>query len=90
MDGSQIGTYFSVGVTEGVWGWVSHATTVNVSSAGMHTLQIRRREDGLEIDRIYLTKNADTPTGDGPTASEVNDYTYEWDFENDATPESTD
>ena len=86
MDGTQIGTYVS---GTGAWAWVNAGSTA--VSTGIHTLNVRRREDGFILDRVYLTKNGDTPTGDGPAESDRGTaYTYSWDFENDATPDSTD
>lgn len=34
-------------------------------SAGIHTIQIANREDGVRLDRLYLTQNGDTPNGLG-------------------------
>ena len=43
---------------------------INISSTGVHTLNIWVREDGLIIDKIVLTTNPDyTPEGDGPPES---------------------
>jgi|GEM_PF-1492408 len=46
------------------------SATINVASPGLHTLNIWMREDGLSIDRILLTKNANyVPSGAGPAES---------------------
>lgn len=37
--------------------------------AGEQTLNVWMREDGFTFDKIYLTKNSDTPTGVGPEES---------------------
>jgi hypothetical protein len=43
---------------------------VNVTSAGVHTLHVRMREDGWRFDKIVLTTNPDyTPSGLGPDES---------------------
>lgn len=68
MDGMQVGGSFDNGRDPGSWGWVKHRTTMSVM-AGRHTLCLRRREGGYKVDRIYLTRNGDTPTGDGPRES---------------------
>ncbi|HEX8747520.1 MAG TPA: kelch repeat-containing protein, partial [Pyrinomonadaceae bacterium] len=44
--------------------------TLNVTSAGLHTVNIWMREDGIRIDRLLLTTSAGfTPTGTGPAES---------------------
>jgi hypothetical protein len=44
--------------------------TFNVSSTGLHTVNVWMREDGFEIDKIVLTVNSSyTPTGTGPAES---------------------
>ena len=42
--------------------------TYNLSS-GSHTLTIARREDGVELDKIYITDSGNTPSGSGSSAS---------------------
>ncbi len=45
-------------------------SSFEVTSAGVHTLNIWMREDGLVIDKIVLTTNPDyVPTDDGPAES---------------------
>ena len=51
--------------------------TVDVASAGVHTLSLKMREDGLTVDKLYLTTSSTTPTGMGPTASSITDDTFE-------------
>ena len=43
------------------WYW-QKVGAVNVGSAGRHTFSLWMREDGLHVDRIYLTKGSETPT----------------------------
>ena len=43
---------------------------ITVGSAGVHTVNLWMREDGLTLDRLLLTADSSyTPTGDGPPAS---------------------
>jgi hypothetical protein len=49
------------------WGWVSKFSYD--LTAGIHTLSIAYREDGALLDKIYLTKDGDNPTGLGNGAS---------------------
>jgi hypothetical protein len=51
----------------GQWIWKSLGT-VTVSTLGVKTLDIVRREEGYKIDRIVLTQGA-IPTGTGPAES---------------------
>jgi len=41
---------------------------INVPSPGVHTFQISMREDGVEVDKIILSKAYNKPTGKGPAA----------------------
>jgi endo-1,4-beta-xylanase len=50
------------------WGWVKAPTTYNIS-AGNHTFYVGLREDGAQLDKVYLTTGSDTPSGLGGTAS---------------------
>ncbi len=48
-------------------------------SAGSHTLTIAYREDGTELDKLYITNTSGTPSGEGSAASNcggsgTNDY----------------
>lgn len=44
--------------------------TLVVPSAGVHTVNIWMREDGVRIDKLIVTDDANyTPTGDGPAVS---------------------
>ena len=38
-------------------------------ASGANTIEIGHREDGAGIDKIYLTKSGDAPTGEGTTAT---------------------
>ena len=44
--------------------------TINVTSTGLHTINVWMREDGIVLDKLVLTSNASfTPTGNGPAES---------------------
>jgi len=49
------------------WIW-KQIGAVTVSTPGVKTLDIVRREEGYKVDRIVLTKGA-IPTGTGPAES---------------------
>lgn len=59
----------------GAWGWFAGTTdgpvaTIVVSSAGVHTINVWMREDGLRLDRLLLTTNSGyVPNGAGPAES---------------------
>jgi hypothetical protein len=65
----------------GGWLWFTTrngipVATINVPTAGQHTLQVYMREDGFHLDRILLTKAPPNsasqffvPSGNGPAAS---------------------
>jgi hypothetical protein len=62
--GSQFGSFvWSKATMDGP------AATLNVNSAGVHSVDIYAREDGIEIDKIVLTKSGSTPSGNGPAES---------------------
>jgi N-acetylneuraminic acid mutarotase/glucose/arabinose dehydrogenase len=45
--------------------------TINVPTAGLHTVNIWTRESGFRVDRLLLTSDAGlTPTGNGPPESQ--------------------
>ena len=46
--------------------------TINVTEAGLHTLHLWIREDGLRLDRILLTTDSGyNPIGNGPPESSI-------------------
>lgn len=57
------------GFTVGSYLWVNAGTISNIT-AGIHTLNLWVREDGLMFDKIYLTTGSETPIGTGPEVSE--------------------
>ena len=66
LDGTSTGEIDNDGA-DPAWIW-KNLGTVNVSSAGIKTLDIARREDGYMIDRIVVTQGA-APSGTGPEES---------------------
>ena len=60
----------------GPWDWADDANDggqvqIEVASAGMHIFNIWMREDGVQIDKIVLSK-VNVPTGNGPDESSKN------------------
>lgn len=59
------------------WHWSSQTrgggtATLTVPSAGLHTVTIWMREDGLSLDKLVLSLDPDyTPAGQGPAQTEV-------------------
>ncbi len=51
---------------------VARQIFINVPSAGEHTFQISMREDGVEVDKIVLSKSYTKPSGTGPAAKTGN------------------
>jgi PKD repeat protein len=57
------------------WTWIQSTrdgpvATVNISSAGLYTINLWMREDGFRVDRVLLTTNSSlTPSGNGPAES---------------------
>jgi endo-1,4-beta-xylanase len=50
------------------WDWSRFPNTFNLS-AGSHTVTVGYREDGTQLDKVYLTSGSDTPSGTGGTPS---------------------
>jgi hypothetical protein len=65
------------GFTPRKWSWANSdtqggAATIAVVKPGLHTLNLRQREDGLRLDRIVLTTYSEyNPSGNGPPESEI-------------------
>jgi hypothetical protein len=46
------------------------SATINVTSAGVHTLNLWMREDGFVVDKVVLSSNVNyVPSGTGPAQS---------------------
>jgi hypothetical protein len=75
LDGAESATSDRITGFSSSWSW-SQSTmdgpvaTVNVTSAGVHTVNVWMREDGFVFDKLVLTVNAGyTPAGEGPGES---------------------
>jgi hypothetical protein len=62
----------------GTWQWTkntmdgSQLATISIPSAGIYTLNVWMREDGLRLDRLLLTTSSSlTPSGTGPAESSI-------------------
>ncbi len=76
LDGSAVSTADRIqSTTYNAWTWTNSTldsvrASINVSSAGLHDVNLWMRQDGFRIDKILLTKNSGyTPTGAGPAES---------------------
>jgi lysophospholipase L1-like esterase len=65
-------------VPRGSWGWTQSTVdgppaTLTISTAGVHTIHLWMREDGLRVDRLLLRQSSATtaPAGIGPTESSI-------------------
>src|SRR6185369_11830275 len=64
ISGFSTGYAWSKSTLDGV------VATINVTSAGVHTVNLWMREDGFRVDRILLTTNTGfVPSGTGPAES---------------------
>lgn len=50
------------------WAWAQYPLTFNLS-AGSHTLIFGYREDGAQLDKVYITNGTEIPSGLGGTPS---------------------
>jgi len=76
LDGEAVATADRIGGFSNNYTWTNTAyqdperIMFDVTTAGLHTVNIWMREDGSVIDKIVLTTNPDyTPTGSGPPES---------------------
>ena len=75
LDGKEIDTCDTLSGWNGRYAWSNASSdgpraTFEVSTVGVHTLNIYMREDGFIVDKVLLTTNASyTPTGNGPPES---------------------
>ncbi len=54
------------GSSKSSWTWVSMGS-ISISSTGTQTIELVRREDDFEVDKIVFSTTASTPTGTGPS-----------------------
>ena len=83
LDGAQVATADNIDTSATAWTWFRRdnstsniRTTVNVTTAGVHTVNVWMGDDGARIDAIYITRNATTTA---PTNSTTNGG--DWSFE---------
>jgi hypothetical protein len=74
LDGT-VGPSYLFNNTYGAWNWMGKLfsggrATLEVPSAGEHTVHLWMREDGFHLDRVVVTADAAyTPAGTGPPAT---------------------
>ena len=85
LDGEPT-TYGGIGldVPAGDWTWTNEVqgrpqrVTIDVATAGDHTVNLWIREDGVRVDRILLTQDADfIPSETGPNATTADPFATE-------------
>jgi len=76
LDGQPIATADRIQLTTyNAWTWFKSTldgpvATIDVTTPGLHTINLWMREDGVRIDRLLLTKDSTyTPSGGGPAQS---------------------
>ena len=76
LDGAEVPAATGITLSAfGRWRWTNRtmaggAATVAVDSPGEHVINVWMREDGLRLDRLFLTLDpAAAPTGEGPAES---------------------
>lgn len=76
IDGTGPATADRISGFPTTWGWKQTtmdgpAATLVVSTAGLHTIRVWMREDGVRVDKILLRKSSSTtaPSGTGPAES---------------------
>ena len=67
MNNGAFASWNNIGPSN-TWQWFAYPNAYSLS-AGTHTLIIGYREDGAKLDKIYLTKSGDTPSGVGESAN---------------------
>ncbi len=77
LDGAAVSTADRITGFNSSFGWKSATmdsgsrATINVTTAGVHTVDVYMREDGFDFDKIVLTTSSSyTPSGNGPAQSE--------------------
>jgi hypothetical protein len=75
LDGAAVATADRISSFGTGYSWTRNTmdgvvATINVTTPGLHTLNLWMREDGTVVDKVILTTNAGfTPTGTGPAES---------------------
>jgi hypothetical protein len=78
LDGAAVSSSDRIsGFALGTWSWSKQTmdgpvATVNITTTGIHTLNLWMREDGFVVDKVLLTTNASyIPSGTGVTESPI-------------------
>jgi lysophospholipase L1-like esterase len=81
LDGGTAGALYMNGLNQdGVtWTWSKQKSggvaTINVTSLGLHTINVWMRESGVVLDKLVLTTSSSyTPTGTGPAETVASEY----------------
>jgi hypothetical protein len=75
LDGAESTTSDRISSFGTTWTWSRDtmdgvSATINVTSAGIHTLNLWMREDGFVVDKVVLSSNVNyVPSGTGPAQS---------------------
>jgi hypothetical protein len=75
LDGAAVSTSDRMSSFGATWTWSRDtmdgvSATINVTSAGIHTLNVWMREDGMVVDKVVLSTNTNyVPSGTGPAQS---------------------
>jgi hypothetical protein len=84
LDGAQVTSADNIDTSASAWSWfrrdnssANNRTTINVTTAGVHTVNVWMGDDGARIDAIYITRNNTTTA---PTDSTTNGG--DWSFQN--------
>lgn len=75
LDGAAVPTADRISGLPSAYGWTNGTldgavATIDVTTPGVHTVNVWMREDGAVVDKLLLTTNPDyTPAGPGPAES---------------------
>ncbi|MGI9294632.1 MAG: chitobiase/beta-hexosaminidase C-terminal domain-containing protein, partial [Pseudomonadales bacterium] len=72
LDGQQVASAAAIVVPAfSGYAWGGGLQTINVTSTGVHTINVWVREDGVNVDKLVLASDSGfTPTGTGPAESQ--------------------
>ena len=75
LDGAALASSDRLSTFNSTWTWSRETmdgvvATINVTSAGVHTVNLWMREDGMVVDKLLLTTSSGyAPSGSGPAES---------------------
>ena len=78
IDGRKVTSAHAISWPQGEredWGWTQHCSdgslaTLHVPEPGVYNIQVLMYDDGVCLDKIFLTKGCEKPRGLGPDESE--------------------